>query len=782
MHIKRFFNLDDARKTVETAIKNDPDNALAYARLSELWLSSGELDNALQAAEKAAELNPNIARTQTVLGFANLTRINIPEAIQAFNKAIELDQATPLPRLGLGLARIRKGELEAGREDIAIAVSLDPLNSLFRSYLGKAYYEEKRDQLAAPQYDLAKMLDPFDPTPWFYDALRKQAQNQPVEALQDLQQSIELNNNRAVYRSQLLLDEDDASRSTSLARVYEDLGFEQIALVEGAKSVASDPTNYSAHRFLSDIYAKLPRHEIARDSELLQAQLLQPININPVQPRLSDDDVAFLDDVGLGKPGFNEFTPLFASNQVRLYGSTLLGGNETIADNVIVSGIHDNLSYSIGQFHFETAGFRENNHVQKDIYNGFVQANLSPQTSLQFEFRSIENESGYSFVWFDQESLNPNYMLEKDANSYRIGFRHDFSNNNTLLASYIYDEFDGSIDLGNGFIANGEITNFIEMRQLYRNDQFNFTSGFGYIDTDLSETITSNGTTFPTRSLDTDHKNAYLYSSITYPENVNWTLGLSVDKFSSNFINRNQINPKFGVVWDLTPNTTFRAAAFRTLKRTLSSSQTLEPTQIAGFNQFFDDLNATKAWRYGIALDHKIDIDENSPGNEMFIGAELAQRELKVPRLLPPSFQLTDSEEEEVLSRLYWYWTPSDQLALSAEYQYEELDQNTTHSKTHRIPLEARTFHPSGFFSSIRASYYNQKGRFRDANGVIAAGRSDFWVVDTSVGYRALNYDLIASFEVRNLFDERFNFQDIDLENSTIDRERTIFFNMAFSF
>ena len=49
-----------------------------------------------------------------------------------------------------------------------------------------------------------------------------------------------------------------------------------------------------------------------------------------------------------------------------------------------------------------------------------------------------------------------------------------------------------------------------------------------------------------------------------------------------------QFNPKFGVTWNPFTNTTLRAAAFRTLKRTLITDQTLEPTQVAGFNQFFD--------------------------------------------------------------------------------------------------------------------------------------------------------------------------------------------------
>ena len=226
-----------------------------------------------------------------VSGFAFLAQVKTAESRAAFETAIELDNADPLSRLGLGLAIIRDGDLDAGGREIEIAASLDPNNSIVRSYLGKTYFEEKRTDLDGREYAIAKELDPNDPTPWFYDAIRKQTINRPVEALQDMQKSIELNDNRAVYRSRLLLDQDLAARSASLGRIYNDLGFQQLGLVEGWKSVNTAPSDYSAHRLLADLYAALPRHEIARVSELLQSQLLQPINITPVQPQLAESNL-----------------------------------------------------------------------------------------------------------------------------------------------------------------------------------------------------------------------------------------------------------------------------------------------------------------------------------------------------------------------------------------------------------------------------------------------------------------------------------------------------------
>ncbi|MFO1291414.1 MAG: FecR domain-containing protein, partial [Nitrosomonas sp.] len=353
------FQIEEALASVEEALRLDGKNALVWARLSELQMSTGYLDRALESAQQAVSLNPNLGKTQTVLGFAHLLQIDTTQAKATFAKAIQLDQADPMPRLGLGLALIREGQLEAGRIELEIAASLDPANSLVRSYLGKAYFEEKRYGLAETQFDLAKARDPNDPTPWFYDAIQKQTQNRPVEALRDIQKSIELNNNRAVYRSKLLLDKDEAARGSSLARIYDNLGFEKRAIMETAKSLSHDPGNHSAHRFLADAYVNIPRHEIARVSELLQAQLLQPINVNPVQPRLAVADLNIITGTGPAALGFNEFAPLTERNKPQLVASGLFGSNSTLGNEVVASAVYDKASISVGQFHYDTKGFRQ---------------------------------------------------------------------------------------------------------------------------------------------------------------------------------------------------------------------------------------------------------------------------------------------------------------------------------------------------------------------------------------------------------------------------------------
>ena len=132
---------------------------------------------------KGPEVGAGVQDSVSWLGFAALSEIRTGEASAAFARAIELASSDPLPRLGLGLAKIRDGDLTSGRKDLEVAVALDSGNALMRSYLGKSYFEEKRAPLDAEQFAIAKQLDPLDPTPYFYDALRKQSEGDPVGAL-----------------------------------------------------------------------------------------------------------------------------------------------------------------------------------------------------------------------------------------------------------------------------------------------------------------------------------------------------------------------------------------------------------------------------------------------------------------------------------------------------------------------------------------------------------------------------------------------------------------------
>lgn len=250
-------------------------------------------------------------------------------------------------------------------------------------------------------------------------------------------------------------------------------------------------------------------------------------------------------------------------------------------------------------------------------------------------------------------------------------------------------------------------------------------------------------------------------------------------------MDRDQVNPKVGLTWRASPWTTLRAAAFRVLSRALFSDRTIEPTQVAGFNQLFrtnfgDEFPGTDAWRYGVAVDHKF-----SPN--VYAGAEFSKRNLKVPGLVTtPSITETRHEDwDEYLARAYFYWTPHQWLAASVEYQFERFERGRTlgagtgilEVNTHRLPLGISFFHPSGLSARLKATYINQDGKFVPRvfePGTFEAGSDRFWVIDATIRYRLLRRLGFVTLGVNNLFNEKFKFQDTDPASPLIQPKRLI--------
>jgi outer membrane receptor protein involved in Fe transport len=362
--------------------------------------------------------------------------------------------------------------------------------------------------------------------------------------------------------------------------------------------------------------------------------------------------------------------------------------------------------------------------------------------------------------------------------------RHTFSPSSILLGSFTYqDAEDISRDEEFHFKFKGTERAFGgEIQHLFRSRPFNLTSGIGYFDLDgeIEATFESFEPDTPAsiQTIPTDlrHFNVYAYGYINLLKHVTFTVGASFDSTSGDQpgAGDDQFNPKFGITWEPIPGTTLRVAVFRALKRTLITNQTLEPTQVAGFNQFFDDANMTESWRYGGAIDQKFT-------KNLFGGVEFSKRDLKVPFLDftdPENPSVAKADWDEHLGRAYLFWTPHPWFALRAEYVFErferveELPEGLTELDTHRVPLGITFFHPIGLSASLTTTYWNQDGTFQSLlTGEIRSGRDDFWLVDAAINYRLPKRYGFISVGVRNLFDQRFKFFD-DSDNPIIQPDR----------
>jgi tetratricopeptide (TPR) repeat protein len=826
-------DVEGALKSLQEAVKAEPHNALAWSRLAEMHLSLQQLDKGLTAAQKAVEINPDVERAHTVLGFAYLLQVKTKEAQAEFAKAHELDQAAALPQLGLGLAKFREGKIEEGRREMEVAASLDPNNSMIRSYLGKAYFEEKKRDLTEREYQNAKELDPKDPTPFFYDALQKQLTNRPVEALKDMETAIELNKNRAVYRSQLQMDADLAARSSALGRIYTDLGFEQVALVEGWTSITQDPSSYTAARFLADTYASRERSEVARTSELLRSQLLQPQNITPIQPSQAISNLLLLSSIGPTGTSFNEFNTLMVNrDRLTFLGNGLYGSNNTAMGEGVVAGSFGKLSVSAGFSNFRTDGWRANANQKDAIANVFMQYELTPKTSIQAEYRYRNLQTGDVQQRFFNDNFEQFFNNSIVNNVFRIGGRHSFTPDSTLLANFSYTKNSDlatfappntpPVDAGVGVpvpISFQQINGkefkqdayTAEVQHIWRTQYMNLVSGGGYRQQNGSPQLLVNlnasilDPTDPTLAnlnvvnqpipLLLQHLNAYAYGYFKPIQNLTLIAGGSYDYLEGSpaYVagpnsdnSKSQFNPKFGILYQPHPNTTIRLAAFRTLKSQTLNEQTIEPTQVAGFNQFYDDVSISNGWRYGAAVNQKF-------SKTLFGGIEGSYRKVELPTTDVLDVTNTINNTNDWYQALtYLNYAPHPWVALRAQYQYDQYANSlptagqfsAANLYTSRIPLSAGFFHPSGFIANVTVTYWNQTGTFEPLSqpfGTRVDGRDTFWLTDAMIGYRMpQRYGLIV-VGVKNLFDQQFNYFNTDWRNPLIQPDRLVFFKITFA-
>ena len=216
-----------------------------------------------------------------------------------------------------------------------------------------------------------------------------------------------------------------------------------------------------------------------------------------------------------------------------------------------------------------------------------------------------------------------------------------------------------------------------------------------------------------------------------------------------------------------------RLAVMRTLKPPLLTSRTIQPTQVAGFNQFFVDPDGSEAWLYGVGVDKQISED-------LSVGTEAVLRNVDenlVPTLGSGPKTVHESREEQTY-RGYLYWSPLIEWAVSVEFIYDNYDSETgqfnvpTKVETWSTPVSIRYFHPSGVFGVLGGSYvFQEVNREGDAQGgdFNFEGDSNFFVMDAAVGYRLPKRRGIVSVQGFNLLNQEFKYQGNNFREFTRD-------------
>ena len=617
---------------------------LCLDAVAELHFSFGRVPQAKAALEKGVQLSPRNPAAHALLGFLFSAENKINQAKGAFENAMAIDGALGDAWLGRGLCLIRQGKDEDGRRDLQVAAALEPNRAFFHSYLGKAFSNDGNEPKARLELERAKTLDPRDPTPWIYSAIENKQDSRINEAVRDLEKSIELNDNRRVYRSQFLLDQDRAVRSANLAAIYQADGMEEVSVREATRGVDSDYATASSHLFLANSYNALRdpkrinlRYETPWFNELLLANLLAPVGGGPLSQYVSEQ----------------EYSKLFEADRFGISSTTTYFSTGEIRETASQYGIFGNISYSLDtEFQYDN-GRRPNNEITRSESYGQVKLQLTPQDTIFFQTKYQDVRQGDLLQYYDQRDAAPGlHFRELQQPAILLaGYHHEWAPgiHTLLLAGRLADEIFFS-DLNTdaeiaAFNQSGIRPNVSRSLILLHNSAGDVTSAFVLpLDLHYHNTFTTYtgelnqiweqgnntvifGARFQSGEFHTsdrlDHPPAfataffnippaahdfntsleresfYIYDTWRPFRTLSLTAGLSYDRleFPADYRNapivsgedsRDRLSPKAGVIWNPFGNLFVRGAYAQSLGGvSFDQSVGLEPNQVAGFNQVF---------------------------------------------------------------------------------------------------------------------------------------------------------------------------------------------------
>jgi outer membrane receptor protein involved in Fe transport/Tfp pilus assembly protein PilF len=618
-------DLEAALRAARAAVAKSPRFAFAHARVAELEFSFRRTRPARAAVDEALKLGSLNAQAHALNGFLLAADNRFDAALAAFGRAIELDSSLANGWLGRGLVRIRRGDRAAGRSDLALAAVLEPTRSLLRSYAGKAAQDAGNTRVAAQELDMARALDPNDPTPWLYAALLHLETHRVNEAVDELEKSIRLNDNRALFRSRLSLDEDRAVRGANLARVYERAGLDNVSFNEAARAVSYDRANFSAHQFMADNFDRLRdptrfnlRYETPWFGELLLANLLSPVGATPLSQHVSQQ----------------EYSRLFARDRAGLSSDTLVRSDREIHELVSQYGNFGNTAWALDLDYQHNDGVRRNNQLDRKEWYTTIKQQFTPQDSALLLVKYEDYEGGDNFQYYDaKKSLNRDYhYVERERPIALGGWHHEWAPGiHTLLLGgrLAYDQklTDGEVPFlvlaqtGSGVIVPGSLgydVNYrgdyeawtAELNQIFQTGNHTLTLGARYQNGELTGKNvfvpnTPDAIQVPFRNSFTEpadrvtgyayydwriHKTLLLiggvsYDLVTYPRQLR---GVPVARGHED---KDLVAPKAGLVWTPLDSLTLRGAYAQSLGGvTLDQSYRLEPTHLAGFVQNYRTL------------------------------------------------------------------------------------------------------------------------------------------------------------------------------------------------
>jgi tetratricopeptide (TPR) repeat protein len=807
-------DVDEALEEVQALRESNPEIPDLMDREAELLLST---DNAKAANRVLTARNEKFGATAmsaTLAGFAALERKEYERAQERFNEALKLDSSQSLPYLGQALIKAKDRDYSGASAFLSQAIQLDPSSAVYRSYLGKLFFEDENTPKSLEEFQAAIALDPNDPSPYLYRSYSRVANNEPIQALEDVERSIELNDGRAVYRSSLLLDRDTAVRSAGLSRVFTELGFGDAARIEAIKSLTEDYGNFSAHRLLAESYSSVLDAE-ANLSEKRIADLMSPLSFN------------LFNSIG-EQPSFGDYNAMFDKKETRQGARLEWNSNrDQIGGELIASGKGEDWGYLASYQPYYMSGSHHKAFSGSNTFRAALQYEPTVDDRLivdgKFTMTDVEGprDADYSedvhigtlrLGYNKRISSSWRWMTQAEIGRDRDLTSFDTQRDATVQVAGQEEAVPATLDTLQATRDRIQ-RNSISSQLLFNSKYLDSVAGAEalYADTSRREFSPVHGV-----SVDSNYPaqgelrsssagsltsgQAYEYLSFKVPRRANLTLGVAatsvqqdlteVPPFKSGENLETAVTPKVGLVLTPTKWLTTRAAYFESLSRkpVLEDLTSLEPTLIGGINQRFNDLSGAYSRNLGFGVDVK-------DSNRLYAGAQYTHRNIResfgdvsdrvafdgstVSSLDQISGGFYDSHAESDILRGYVSAVISSQSVLTGEtlnnWYHDTGADSDFDVQTQRHRFGYKHFFGKHLSLGLQATYRDQSAAYMDdAKG--------FWLLDTGVSYRFAEQRGRVFARVDNILDRDFTYdQSVGLESPILEG-RSFVVGVAYNF
>lgn len=154
---------NQAVEKLKQAVKKNPNFAMAYSLLGNIYLQQNNLPESAQAYQKATDLNPWSYEDFRDLGRVYQLMENFDSAAKAYAKACELDPQSSEVWCGAANSYYQLGDYESALQFGQSARNVAPADSETQKLLGDIYTARQDNELAIESYKRAIELKGNDP-------------------------------------------------------------------------------------------------------------------------------------------------------------------------------------------------------------------------------------------------------------------------------------------------------------------------------------------------------------------------------------------------------------------------------------------------------------------------------------------------------------------------------------------------------------------------------------------------------------------------------------------